>query len=375
LKKQNSRLPFKLLLGLSAICAVVLLAAWYTGNSTWMGLGGTGCFVSLALAATIDKGPLHQLSFTIWIAACTAIGLSYPQWFLTFPPWFFGLGGREMSVVFIPILQIIMFAMGTTLSITDFTRVLKMPSDVIIGTACQFVIMPLLGFLLARYSGLEPEIAAGFVLVGASPGGLASNVMAFIAKANVALSVTLTAVSTLMSPIVTPLLMGLLAGEMVTVDVPKMMWSMANIVLLPVAGGLVFHHLIYHRLKLLERIMPVISMSGIVILVVLTVAVGRDKLLEVGMLLIICCIIHSSFGFGLGYILPWLLGRDETTCRTIAIEVGLQNAGMATGLAKDLGKVATLGLVPIVFGPVMNILGSVLANWWRAYPVENTSTK
>ena len=116
--------------------------------------------------------------------------------------------------------------------------------------------------------------------------------------------------------------------------------------------------------------MPVISMVGILIMVLLTVAIGRDKLLEVGSLLIVACVIHSSAGFGLGYLLCRMLGRDQLTCRTIALEVGLQNSGMATGLAKELGKVATLGLVPIVFGPVMNLIASGLANWWRAHPVE-----
>jgi BASS family bile acid:Na+ symporter len=274
-----------------------------------------------------------------------------------------------MSVVFIPVLQLIMFAMGTTLSITDFTRVFKMPTGVLIGLACQFTIMPLIGFGLARSFGLPPEIAAGLVLVGCSPSGLASNVMAFIAKANVAMSVTMTAFSTLLAPLLTPVLMKMLAGEMVEIDVPVMMWSMTKIVLLPVLAGLVFHHLIYHRLKWLDRVMPMVSMVGILVMTVLTVAIGRDKLMQVGPLLILACLIHSSAGFTLGYFVCRLLGRDQLTCRTIALEVGLQNSGMAAGLAKSLGKVATLGLVPIVFGPVMNIIASILANWWRAHPV------
>lgn len=335
-----------------------------------MGPASTACFFCLALAANASQGSLRHLSFTIWNGVGITVGLAYHQSFLTFPSWFFGLGGREMSIMFIPILQVIMFAMGTTLSITDFSRVLKMPMDVLIGTLCQFAIMPLIGLLLARSMGLPSEIAAGLVLVGCSPGGLASNVMTFIAKGNVALSVTLTAVSTLLSPLVTPVLMRLLAGEMVVIDVPQMMWQMASIVLLPVVGGLAFHHIIYHRFQWLERVMPIISMAGIVIMTVLTVAVGRDKLLEVGAVLILACFIHSSSGFTLGYFVSWLLGRDQLTCRTIAIEVGLQNAGMATGLAKSLGKVATLGLVPIVFGPVMNVSASILANWWRAHPVQ-----
>lgn len=353
------------------MCAAAFFAVWLAGKTTWMGPTATGCFISLALAASIGQGQLRQLSFTIWVAACTVIGMAYHQSFIKFPSWFFGLGDREMSVMFIPILQAIMFAMGTTLSISDFTRVFKMPTNVLIGTVCQFTIMPLMGLLLARGFGLQPEIAAGLVLVGCVPVGLASNVMTFIAKANVALSVTLTAITTLLSPFVTPLLMKVLAGEMVEVDVPQMMKQMASLVLLPVLGGLVFHHLIYHRVAWLKRVMPIISMSGIAIMTVLTVAVGRDKLLEVGPVLILACFIHCTAGFMLGYFVCWLLGRDKVTCRTIGFVVGMQNAGMAAGLAKSLGKVATLGLVPIVFGPVMNILGSLLANWWRAHPLAS----
>ncbi|MGZ0172418.1 MAG: bile acid:sodium symporter family protein [Planctomycetales bacterium] len=279
----------------------------------------------------------------------------------------------RFASLFIPVLQIIMFAMGTTLSLGDFTRVFKMPTGVLIGLVCQFTIMPFVGFGLAYSFGLPPEIAAGLVLVGCSPSGLASNVMAFIAKANVAMSVTMTAFSTLLAPLLTPLLMSALAGELVEIDVLKMTWSMTKIVLLPVLAGLVFHHLIYHRLKWLERAMPMVSMIGILIMTVLTVAIGRDDLMQVGPLLIVACVIHSMAGFGLGYGVCRLLGRDKLTCRTIALEVGLQNSGLAAGLAKDLGKVATLGLVPIVFGPVMNVIASSLANWWKAHPTDSST--
>jgi BASS family bile acid:Na+ symporter len=429
----------RVLIGLSAVCAVVFLGAWFSGRALWIGPAMTGCFLSLALAASTGRGLLRELAFTICIVAAVVLGMSFPSWFI-------GIG-RELvpeangsdphteavldrvlhaadrdddgllafqefkridfqerepeekdftrgdvnedqlldrqellseldreqkcfrfTALFIPLLQLIMFAMGTTLSIADFTRVFKMPTGVLIGLACQFTIMPLIGFGLARSFGLPPEIAAGLVLVGCSPSGLASNVMAFIAKANVAMSVTMTAFSTLLAPLLTPLLMRALAGQMVDIDVADMMWKMTRIVLLPVLAGLVFHHLIYHRLKGIDRVMPIVSMIGILIMTVLTVAVGRDKLMEVGPLLILACVIHSSAGFTLGYFVCRLLGRDQLTCRTIALEVGLQNSGMAAGLAKSLGKVATLGLVPIVFGPVMNIIASLLANWWSAHP-------
>lgn len=362
-------------LGLTIVSAITFGVAFLSDRTTWMGPAVASGFLCLALAASTGQGTLKQLAFTIWIATGVAVGMAFDKWLLRFPPQFPGLAGREMSVVFIPVLQIIMFAMGTTLSVGDFTRVFKMPTGVVIGLVCQFTIMPLVGLGLAHSVGLSPEIAAGLVLVGCSPSGLASNVMAFIAKANVAMSVTMTAFSTMLAPLLTPILMKTLAGEMVEIDVPAMMWSMTKIVLLPVLAGLVFHHLIYHRLKWLERGMPLVSMVGILIMTVLTVAVGRDKLLQVGPLLIVACAIHSTAGFGLGYLACRLLGRDRLTCRTIALEVGLQNSGMAAGLAKELGKVATLGLAPIVFGPVMNVIASTLANWWRAHPADEAAER
>jgi BASS family bile acid:Na+ symporter len=326
--------------------------------------------ISLALAASTGQGRSREMAFTIWIVAGVVIGMVFHTSLIEFPSWFFGLGETRLTVLIIPLLQIIMFAMGTTLSVSDFARVLRMPGGVLIGLACQFTIMPLLGFTLAHTMGLPPAIAAGLILVGVSPSGLASNVMSFIARANVAMSVTMTALATLVSPIVTPILMKALAGEMVQIDVPSMMWDMTQIVLLPVVAGLVFHHFIFHRWNALKRIMPAISMVGILVITVVTVAPGRDKIVEVGLILVLACFLHTTGGYALGYGVCKLLRLDTITCRTIAIEVGMQNSGLAAGLATKLGKVATLGLAPIVFGPIMNFTASVLANWWRTHPAS-----
>ena len=367
--KPNSRLFFQLFGFCSAVSTIIFANAWATSKTSWMGPALTASLLFLALAAAAGEGLLRQLAFTIWIVTAVVVGMAFHESFITFPRWFFGLENQKMNVLFIPILQIIMFAMGTTLSWTDFMRVFKMPTGIFIGLACQFTIMPLIGFGLANSFGLQPEIAAGLVLVGCSPSGLASNVMAFIAKANVAMSVTITACSTLLAPLLTPLLMKALAGEMVNINALAMMWIMTKIVLLPVLVGLLFNHFVYHRLKWLERVMPMASMVGILIMTVLTVAIGRDKLMQVGPLLVLACLVHSTSGFTLGYFVSRLLGRDPLTCRTISLEVGLQNSGLAAGLAATLQKVATLGLVPIVFGPVMNIVASILANWWRSHPI------
>lgn len=350
----------RLLLSLSAVFAVLTVVASVTGNSLWIGSALTSCVLCLAIAASINPR-LKHVTFTLWIACGVALGMSFPAWFIS-------AGGFKFTSLFIPILQIIMLGMGTTLSIHDFARIFKMPGGVCIGVVCQFTIMPIVGAVLAHTFGFPPEIAAGLVLVGVSPSGLASNVMAYIAKANLAMSVTMTAVTTLLAPIMTPLLMRLLAGQMIEIDVPGMMWSITKIVLMPVLGGLAFHHLFYHRFRWLDRVMPLVSMTGIFVMVVLTVAPGRDNLLQMGSLLIIACFLHCILGFLLGYWVCRGLGMDKQTCRTISLEVGLQNAGMASGIAAELNKVATLGLAPIVFGPIMNITASTIANWWRVHP-------
>jgi len=352
------------------LLAVAFSVALLTGFKAVAAQILAGSAICLALAASTGNGKLREMAFTIWIVAGVVLGMVFHTSLIEFPSWFFGLGGTRLTVLIIPLLQLIMFAMGTTLSVADFARVLKMPGGVLIGLACQFTIMPLLGFALAHTMGLPPAIAAGLILVGASPSGLASNVMAFVARANVAMSVTMTALATLLSPLITPVLMKTLAGEMVEIEVGAMMWNMTQIVLLPVVAGLVFHHLVFHRSKSLARLMPVVSMVGIFIMTVLTVAPGHDKIIQVGLILVLACLIHCTAGYALGYGVCKILRLDTITCRTIAIEVGMQNSGLAAGLATQLGKVATLGLAPIVFGPVMNVTASVLANWWRTHPAQ-----
>jgi len=352
------------LLAIAAVLAVVAISTLSTTQQQWLAPSLSGCFLCFAFASA-GYATLRKWTFTIWIATAVVIGMSYPTWFI-------GVGDFKFTKLFVPILQVIMFCMGTTLSVHDFLRVFRMPTGVLIGLSCQFSIMPLVGFGLALAFGLPPEIAAGTVLVGSSPSGLASNVMSFIAKADVAMSVTLTAIATLMAPFLTPLLMKTLAGEMIEVDAVKMMWSITKMVILPIIGGLVFHHWLLDKMRWLERIMPQISMIGIIAMTVLTVAIGRDNLLQRGALLIVVCFLHSTAGYILGYAACRILRRDRLTCRTIALEVGMQNSGMASGIAATLDKVATLGLAPIVFGPVMNTTASALANYWRTHPVKES---
>ena len=214
-----------------------------------------------------------------------------------FPAPFISQGSFEMKVLIIPLLQIIMFGMGTAMSLKDFYGVIKMPKGVLVGLLCQFSIMPLVGFSLATLFQFPPEIAAGLVLIGSSPSGLASNVMAYLANANVALSVTLTAVATVLAPFMTPLLMESLAGAFVPIAFWAMMLSILKIVILPIALGLLFNHFFHGKTPWLDKAMPIISMKAIVLIITIITAAGRDNLLTIGALLILASIIQNIMGY------------------------------------------------------------------------------
>jgi BASS family bile acid:Na+ symporter len=306
---------------------------------------------------------LRNYAYTLCIFIAVTAAMIWPSLFST-------LGGFSLKKLIVPLLQVIMFGMGTAMSFGDFMGIVRMPKGVLIGLVCQLSIMPLIGFGLARVFGFPDEIAAGIILVGCAPSGLASNVMAYIAHANVPLSITLTAVATLLSPITTPLLMKLLAGQYVPIDFMEMMGSIIRIVILPVIGGLIFNHFFHGKVRWLDRAMPLVSMAGIALIIAIITAAGRDALIAIGLLLIVACLLHNLLGYALGYGLCVLFRMDQRSCRTIAFEVGMQNTGLASGIALEMGRVATLGLAPSVFGPLMNITGSTLATWWRNKPVK-----
>lgn len=317
-------------------------------------------FIAIAFAFRgYDR--LKGFSYTAVIFSTVTLALYYPSWFIT---W----GDFRVSVLITPLIQLIMFGMGTSMSLQDFAGVIKMPKGVAIGVVCQFMIMPILGFTVANLSGLSPEIAAGVILIGCSPSGMASNVIAYLAKANLALSVTVTAVTTLLAPLVTPFLMKILAGQLIEIVVLSMMWDIFKMVILPIGAGLAFNRFFAGKSKWLDDIMPLISMFGIAFSIVVITAAGRDNLLTIGPLLLFIVLVHNVFGYFLGFLSARLLGMDERDCRTIAIEVGMQNGGLASGIAKEMGKLATVGLAPAIFGALMNVTGSVLASWWHKRP-------
>jgi BASS family bile acid:Na+ symporter len=350
------------------ITTVVLLMAYiaisFSVYSNFAGLLLTGFFISLAVDFQgITK--LKGFSYTIMIFGAVAAAMYYPQYFIH-------IGSFKLSGLIIPLLQVIMFGMGSELSLKELAAVAKTPKKIGVGLLCHYTIMPLVGFALANLFNFPKEIAAGIILVGCCPSGVASNVMAYLGRANLALSVAVTSISTLLAPLLTPLLMRLLAGKFVPVDFWAMAWDTTRVVLIPVIAGLLFHVLLRGKVKWLDRIMPLISMIGIGVIIIIIIASGRDSLLKVGLLLILVVFIHNITGFTLGYWISRLLGFEERDCRTICIEVGMQNSGLASGLALLMGGMATIGLAPAIFGPVMNVSGSTLATWWHGRVPEES---
>jgi BASS family bile acid:Na+ symporter len=318
-----------------------------------------GFFISLAFASRSYE-LLKGYSFTIMIFAAVSAAMYYPQYFQS-------VGDFKLSKLITPLMQIIMFGMGTTLSLKDFGRVMQMPKGVVVGVVAQYSIMPLTGWALTKIFTFPPEVAAGIILIGSCPSGLASNVMSYLAKANVALSVTLTAVATILAPIMTPMYMELLAGEYVKIEFMKMVMDITKIIIVPVGAGLIFNAFLHGKFKWLDALMPMLSMGGITLIIVVITAAGRNDLLIVGPLLIIACLIHNVVGFILGYWASRALKMPEQDCRTVSLEVGLQNGGLGSALALAMGKLSTVGLAPAIFAPIMNINGSTLALWWRAH--------
>jgi BASS family bile acid:Na+ symporter len=407
--------------GLAVLSLLAFISFLVINKSSFTGPALTAFFVFLATGFQFSE-KLRKYAYTVWIFAAVTVSMTYPQLFRQ-------VGSFELKKLIVPLLQIIMFGMGSQLSLKSFGDVIRMPFGVIIGIICQFTIMPFVGFFIAKTFGFPPEIAAGVILIGSAPSGLASNVMSFIARANLALSVTLTTCTTLLAPLLTPALMKLLAGQFVAVDFWDMMLDIINMVILPIVAGLMFHavsygsstrrsifiqgmvyllviglknlisyftqdtgiqaiiiklvkdilwffilpvagaisfkYLLKGKKEWLDKALSLLSMLGIGFIITIITAAGRDSLLSIGILLIGACLIHNLTGYLLGYWFCRLIRLDEQSCRTISLEVGMQNGGLASGIALEMGKVATVGLAPAVFGPLMNITGSTLATWWR----------
>ncbi|MBT3015610.1 MAG: bile acid:sodium symporter family protein [Candidatus Thiodiazotropha sp. (ex Clathrolucina costata)] len=289
--------------------------------------------------------------FPIWALLFSLIAYAEPDLFV------------DMKPAIVPLLGVVMFGMGMTLTWKNFTDILKKPVVIGFGVFMQYLVMPFAAWLIAVLSGLPPYLMAGLVLVGACPGGTASNVVCFLARGDVALSITLTTASTLLAIIATPILTWLYVGQKVPVPVASMLWSIFKIVLLPVTLGVLVNTLFGRKLGAFKHIFPLLSVLAIVVIIAIIVSLNRDNLANMGMAIALAVVMHNLLGLLGGYWLPKILGWDERVCRTLAIEVGMQNSGLGVALAVKYFSVAA-ALPGALFSIWHNLTGSMLAGYW-----------
>jgi BASS family bile acid:Na+ symporter len=289
--------------------------------------------------------------FPLWAILLSIFAYLAPELFVDFKPWI------------VPLLSLIMFGMGLSLKLADFLNVLTNPKVILIGLLLQFLLMPFYAWGIAEFLQLSPLLLAGMVLVGSSPGGTASNVITYLAKGNLALSVTLTSCSTLLAVVATPYLTLLYAGQAVSVDVLAMLLSVLKMVLLPVLAGLLINTFFAEKMSKVKDAFPLISVAAIVFIIAIVVALNHERLGQVGMLVLLAVILHNLLGLMSGYIVPRLLGYDKKTARTLSIEVGMQNSGLAVALAGQYFA-AIAALPGAIFSVWHNLSGSLLAFFW-----------
>ena len=288
------------------------------------------------------------------------------------------LGAAVLALVFPETLQqvptrvinymlgVVMFGMGLTLRLQDFKIVFSRPKDVVIGCLAQFTVMPLLAWALARLFSLDEALALGVVLVGCCPGGTASNVITYLAKGDLALSVGMTGVSTLLAPLLTPLLTWALAGKSVDVDVVSMFLSILWVVILPIVAGLIIKALWPRFTERAVDYLPAFSSIAIALIVAIIIAANADKLLAGGLIIVVVVMLHNVCGLGVGYLIGRLLSLSEPKKRAISIEVGMQNSGLASSLATLHFAAYPLATIPgAIFSVWHNISGAVVAYLYR----------
>lgn len=292
--------------------------------------------------------------FIVWALIGSAVAYVFPSLFLWFKPYIvYGLA-------------LIMFGMGSTVTWDSFKSVVKSPGAVAVGVFLQYLIMPLAAFLVSKALRLPPAETVGMVLVGSCPGGTASNVICYLGGANVTLSITLTTISTLLAVFATPFFAYLYIHA--TVDVPaySMLVSVFQMVIVPVILGAVINGVLKDRVKTIRDFFPSLSVVVIVFIIACIVALNRANLAVSGALIFLAVILHNLCGLFFGYFIPKMLGFDKVTCRTISIEVGMQNSGLSVALAaKHFAAMAAATLPGAIFSVWHNITGSILASLWR----------
>ncbi len=360
------------------------------------------------------------LAFTFQIFAFCAFTLYFPY---MFTDW-----GFDTKVLIVPSVQLIMFGMGTKLALADFAREFKKPWKILVGTALGYILMPAAALFIIKVYEFPAEVAAGIVLIGVCPTGAASNVMTYLAKGNLALALSLTMLATFISPFATPFIMQLCAGTLIKVDTIGMMIGILNMVMVPVAAGLICNKILYGKVawfgkagnliglaitcflaglvlifvpfapwvrslqsglvlvfwavgtvsftkmmveraqgpaNWMEMVLPKLSLTSIMLYIIIVAAHNKAVLLSIGPPLFVATIAHNTLGFILGWVSAKLLRLDDADTRALVIQVGLKNAGVGVGLAYDVLKSSSAALASLIFGTWMNISGSTLANFWR----------
>lgn len=295
--------------------------------------------------------------FPLWAILLSVVAYYSPGIFLPIGSWVSEL------------LMLIMFGMGVTLSIDDFKRVFTRPGPVLAGTFLHYFVMPLAAWALAKLFHMPPDLSAGMILVGSVASGTASNVMIYLAKGDVALSVTISSVSALVGVVATPLLTRLYVDTHIQVDISGMLWSIIKIVLSPIGLGLIVHHSLKPLVKKAEPWLPTFSMVCILLIISAVVAGSRAFIGSVGLVVIAAVILHNAIGLLGGYWGGKLFGFDESTCRTLALEVGMQNSGLAATLGK-LYFTPVAALPGALFSVWHNFSGSLLSGYWSGKPVR-----
>ncbi|MGK7730456.1 bile acid:sodium symporter family protein [Acinetobacter baumannii] len=296
-----------------------------------------------------------QKTFALWVIIFAALALWQPEffvWLKAYIPW---------------ILGIIMLGMGMTMTVDDFKGVLQSPKAVLIGVVAQFVVMPGLAFILCKLFNLPPEIAVGVILVGCCPGGTASNVITYMAKGNVALSVACTSVSTLLAPVLTPAIFYLLASQWLKIDAASMFISILQVVLLPIVIGLILRTWLKRQVESYIQVMPLVSVIAIVAIVAAIIGGSKAAILQSGLLILAVVILHNGLGYLLGFTAARFFKLPYADSKAIAVEVGMQNSGLGVALAAVHFAASPITAVPsAIFSLWHNISGPALATYWAS---------
>ena len=305
------------------------------------------------MAAFLRFNRWVQQTFALWVLLFSGIALWQPEafvWLKAYIPWMLG---------------IIMFGMGMTMTVADFKGVMQSPKAVLIGVAAQFMVMPGLAYALCKIFALPPQIAVGVILVGCCPGGTASNVITYMAKGNTALSVACTSVSTLIAPLLTPAVFYLLASQWIEINALSMLASILQVVLFPVALGLIARSLFRRQVEAYVQVMPLISVAAIVAIVAAIIGGSKGQILQSGLLILGIVMLHNGLGYLLGFWASRLFRLPYADCKAVSIEVGMQNSGLGVALAAAHFAASPLTALPsAIFSLWHNISGPALASYW-----------